>query len=41
LLTAIALLAPLAALGAQLTIRLKKAKIDKAVAYYASNRLES
>lgn len=41
LLTAIAVLAPLAALGAQLTIRLKKAKIDKAVAYYASNRLES
>lgn len=41
LLTAIAVLAPLAALAAQLTIRLKKIKIDKAVAYYAGNRLES
>jgi hypothetical protein len=41
LLTAIVVLAPLSALAGQLTIRLKKNKIDKAVAYYAGNRLES
>lgn len=40
LLTAIAILAPLAALGAKVTLRLRKAHIEKAVAYYSSNRYE-
>ena len=40
LLVAIGILAPLAALGAQAAIRLKKAKIARASAYYASNRIE-
>lgn len=38
LLTAIAVLAPLATLAAGITLRLRKARIDKAVAYYSSNR---
>lgn len=38
LLAAIAVLAPLATLAAKATLRLKKANIEKAVAYYRSNR---
>lgn len=38
LLAAIAVLAPLATLAAKITLRLRKARIDKAVAYYSSNR---
>jgi hypothetical protein len=38
LLAAIAVLAPLAALAAQITLRFRKAKIETAVAYYRSNR---
>jgi hypothetical protein len=40
LLTAIAVLAPLASLAAKATLRLRKARIEKAVAYYRSNRYE-
>ena len=40
LLAAIAVLAPLATLAAKVTLRLKKTKVDKAVAYYRSNRYE-
>jgi hypothetical protein len=40
LLVAIGVLAPLATLGAQLAIRLQKAPIEKARAYFASNRIE-
>ena len=38
LLTAIAVLAPLATLAAKATLWLGKARIEKAVAYYSSNR---
>jgi len=41
LLAAIALLAPLATLAAKLTLRLRRTPIEKAVAYYRSNRYES
>lgn len=40
LLVAIAVLAPLATLAAKATLRLKKAKIDKAIDYFSSNRCE-
>ena len=40
LLVAIALLAPLAALAAKVTVKLRKAKIAKAMAYYSSHRIE-
>jgi hypothetical protein len=40
LLVAIAVLAPLATLGAKVTLRLKKAKIDKAIDYFSHNHLE-
>jgi hypothetical protein len=40
LLVAIVVLAPLATLGAKATLRLKKAKIDKAVDYFSHNHLE-
>ena len=41
LLAAIAVLAPLATLAAKVTLRLRKSHIEKAVAYYRSNRYES
>lgn len=41
LLVAIVVLAPLATLGAKITLQLKKAKVDKAVDYYSHNHLES
>lgn len=40
LLVAIVVLAPLATVAAKVTLRLRKARIEKAVAYFASNRLE-
>ena len=40
LLVAIVVLAPLATLGAKVTLRLKKAKIDKAIDYFSHNHLE-
>ena len=40
LLAAIAVLAPLATLAAKITLRLRKSHIEKAVAYYRSNRYE-
>jgi hypothetical protein len=40
LLVAIVVLVPLATLGAKVTLRLKKARIDKAVDYFSHNHLE-
>ena len=40
LLVAIVLLAPVATLGAKVTLRLKKARIEKAIDYFSHNDLE-
>jgi hypothetical protein len=40
LLVAIVVLAPVATLGAKVTLRLKKARIDKAIDYFSHNDLE-